>query len=581
MNFRNQILCIGALSLIWIGASPSLNAQKNRMDPFREMIRDISIHLPASRSTIYVSPTEADLHEWNTILAQFRFRAIDSCEHLLEKYHYNLLEVIDRPTGNTYDVIREKLPIQRGWGTFIYNRNHSKRLNIHVNHPADDAYALALGVEFFRRSSAEWLFIGGTSKFAGREKYSSDVGTSKRTIFGLLYENLSDLTHVTISFHSFSEKSYVEPISSTDVIISNGKTSDDQWGISQISLAFRDTMRVAGFASALAMYDSGYARLAGGWNVQGLFSNDSLGFGHWMYLECSHRILSQPREREKLVSTFERAVSLTGKRISQQVNRAFGLVSPRIVRVDSLHRMMFPAIGSETYRIVSFNTDHSQTDTLDIRMGNWLELLGGQKSVTTVTKFDSSDGLDHQLPKGRRRGARSVVAQLVTTDREGLSSTVRFSELGEQDTSRAGDDQEPTREPLQVHRIPLQPVLASTFSSHSSGEMASYRWSGVIPAHFVPGIKSFQMNSFEATSDELQGLPKYLIPLISSSYRNGRSKFIGVEMTNVLVKEIARLVSQHAAGKDVGLIAEQSESGSYYLRIFPASSREKGFHGQP
>ncbi|MBI1807754.1 MAG: hypothetical protein HYR76_11960 [Ignavibacteria bacterium] len=583
MNFRREIGCLGIVSLFCIGVFPTiLNAQRGRTNPFHEMIRDVSTHLPPSQSGIYVPPTDADFRDWNTILSLFRSNALDSCRHLLEKYHYTLTEVKDGFTGNTYDVFRERLPIQRGWGTFIFNRNHSKRLNIHVNHPSDDAYALNIGVECFRRSNAEWLFIGGTSKFSVVGKYSSDVGVSRRSIFQRWYENLSDLTHITVSLHTFSENSYADPISTTDVIVSNGKTSDDQWGVSQISLAFRDSARAAGFTSALAMFDSGYGRLAGGWNVQGLFSNDSLGFGHWLYIELSHRLLKQPHNHARLITAIDHATDLTGKRISQQVNRAFGLVSPRVVKVDSLHRIMFPPIGAETYRVISFDAQNQRDDTLDIRMGNWLELLGGQKSVASVTRLDTSDRLRQQLARNHQRGSRSVMAQLVTVEGNRLSSTVRYPKDSDQDSSRSGDEDDQANEPLQVHRIPLRPILASTFMIHPSEEMVSYSWSGTMPAHFVPGIKSFQMNASLRETEELEGIPKFLIPLINSSYRSGKSRFIGVEMTNILVNEIARLVTEHdVAGKDVGLLAEQSESGDYYLRIFPASNREKRLQDQP
>ena len=47
------------------------------------------------------------------------------------------------------------------------------------------------------------------------------------------------------------------------------------------------------------------------------------------------------------------------------------------------------------------------------------------------------------------------------------------------------------------------------------------------------------------------------------------NKFVGIQMTQVLVTEIARLVNENkASDKDIGLLAEQSEKGDYYLRLF-------------
>ena len=63
----------------------------------------------------------------------------------------------------------------------------------------------------------------------------------KNTVFQRWHELLTDLTHITLSLHGFQARSYHLPIKTTDLIVSNGKTSDEQWGISQVSLAFRDS----------------------------------------------------------------------------------------------------------------------------------------------------------------------------------------------------------------------------------------------------------------------------------------------------------------------------------------------------
>ena len=83
------------------------------------------------------------------------------------------------------------------------------------------------------------------------------------------------------------------------------------------------------------------------------------------------------------------------------------------------------------------------------------------------------------------------------------------------------------------------------------------------------------MSDISSASNELSGLPNFLIPIINSSYQTGKSRFIGVQMTEMLVTEIARLVNEHkVSDKDVGLIAEQMSDGDYYLRIFPSNSKK-------
>ena len=543
-------------------------------------LQEITHHVSDKKQKDIVQPTDGELQEWGNILNWFRAGKFDSCKISLSRYNYNLIELQDAITGNTYDVFKERYPIRKGWGTFVYNRNHKKRIYIHVNHPVDDPNAGVIGAELFRKLDAEWLLIAGTRKFSGNSKSSFDIGKEKRTVFQRWHELLTDLTHITLSVHGFSAHSYSQPLGATEVVLSNGKTTDDQWGISQISLAFRDSIRSAGFTCGLAMYDSGYARLAGGWNIQGMFTNDSVGFGHWFYLELSNNVRENPALYLNFVTAANRALELTGKKVSQQMNRAWGLVSPRIVKVDSLHGILFPPATAETYRIISFNANNMKNDTLDIRMGNWMEVLGSSKTIARVTRLDSSQSsIVDRYRRGNRNRSGQVVSEIVKETSGDPTHRLHVVHRAEADSSDGED--EALIEPLQVHRIPLRPVLASTISSGYTDDVMPFRWEGIVSERFIPGISTFQISDNRTVADALNTIPNFLIPIINSSYRTGRSKFIGVQMTEMLINEIARLVTEHkASSQDVGLIAEQMPDGDYFLRIFP-SNYKKGQQNYP
>ncbi|TLY31689.1 MAG: hypothetical protein E6K56_04410 [Ignavibacteria bacterium] len=318
--------------------SASSNLQSLLDDVVRNSVADRMAPAPVS---------EEDVREWRTVFALLRERSLDKCRRILAKYDYQLLEIPapDRDpiaprrspsfsaryqsegTGaNYYDVLRENSPLRRGWGTLVFNRNQAKRVYVHVPHPIHDGNSAVLGAELFRSLNAECLMIAGTDRSAG--VFPCDVVTLKGSMFEKWHEMLTDLVHLSLSVHGYAARAYPHPIDTTDIVVSNGRTTDEQWGISQISLSVRDTLRASGFRCALAMYDSGYARLAGGANRQGRFSNDSVGFGHWLNLEFSDRVRSNPQDYSRLLGAVDRALAVTGQKISQQMNRAFGLVSP-------------------------------------------------------------------------------------------------------------------------------------------------------------------------------------------------------------------------------------------------------------
>lgn len=547
--------------------------QRAQPDSFRRFIQETVSKMPTANSGIYAIPDDNDYNNWRKIFWFFRNRSYDSCKQLLAHYNYELIQLKDVLTDNVYDIIREKYPIQRGWGTYIYNRNYKKRLYIHINHPIDDPHAINIGTEIFRQLKAEWYLIAGTSRKAIEGKLTADVGRIRKSIFQWWHEMLSSLTYVALSIHSYDEKKFPYPINLTDIIISNGRTTDDQWGVSQLSLAFRDTMRFVGYPCALAMYDSGYARLAGGWNMQGIFSNDSIGFGHWLYVELSRKVRERPWEYTKLISAMDRALELTGKKISHQVNRAFGLVSPRVIKVDSLRRLFFPPENVETYRIVSFDPKKNKNDTIDVRMGDWMNLFGSQKSITAVTVLDTSVSKDYSKVF-KRPDNTTLVSKIIDTPKR-LPSIIKFKENETQDSTSSEEDEERIGEPLQVHRIPLQPVLRQTFDDQSQSDIAPFKWEGMVEGYFAPTIQAFDVNDAKIETDDIANLPRFLIPLISSSFKSEKKTYLGVQMTTFLVSEIARLVTEYqVTDKDIGLIAEQSDGGEYYLRIFPSIAKE-------
>ena len=512
-----------------------------------------------------IPPTASDLREWRKVFSSLHSHTYDNCRKILAKYNYVLLEVSDGRGGIAYDVIRENTPVVRGWGTFIFNRSQSKRLYVQVAHPLRDAESAPIGAELFRRLGAEWLLIAGTDRSGG---FSDDeIPKMNERLFQQWHEMLTDLIHVTLSVHTFPSQGYPHPIDTTDVVVSNGRTSDEQWGISQISLALRDTLRRANLSCALAMYDSGYARLSGTGSRQGTFSNDSVGFGHWLNLEFSDRIQRDQIARTNLLAAVNRALDVTGQKVSRQMNRAFGLVSPRVVRVDAQHPLLFPPPASENYRIISFNSREVKHDTVVIRVGDWMDLKEPSIASASISSLDPRQAdLIRQFGSRSGRDSRGE-AKIV----ERPAPTARFGGPGAA-TQPTGNDNDPADEPLQVHRIPLESVLASTVTSDYHPGGAQFQWQGAVYPGFSPSGPVFQFAGGVPQSGGINSRSNLMIPLVNSSYPAAGAKFVGVQMTAMLVNQITRLAEAAHVQRDVTLLAEQDEQGKYFLRIFPGKS---------
>ena len=557
--------------LFTITLAQNNEASKVKGESFAQFIFSWMTSAPKAQSGIYEVPDSDAFRSFSKVYQLFKKNLFDSCNIILEQYNYELMTYKDSK-GGTFDVFKEKYPVSKGWGTFIYNRDWRKRLHIHINHPLDDPHALYIGTKLFLNLNAEWLLIAGTSKNAVPKKFTADVGRVPSSMFQRWHELISSLTHVAISLHSYDQDRYPFPISVTDIIVSNGRTTDYQWGISQLSLGFRDTMRMEGYICGLAMYDSGYARLSGGWNHQGIFSNDSIGFGHWLYVELSRKVRENQKEYTKLFRAFEKALDITGKKVSHYVNRGFGLVSPRVIKMDSVYRLFFPP-DNNIYKIVAFDEKKKTNDTIDLRIGNWLDLLNKQNQITSVKLYDSLTAAAIKNPTAKRKGKKDMVLTRIVEQPLDLKEDAKYRQNIVPDSGQTTDDDDGFDEPIQVHRIPLRPVIRQTYANQYSSNMTVFRWEGIVSGKIQPSIPVFEFQSDAPQPDQQKSLPKFLIPLLSSAYNGGKSRYVGIHMTDILVNEIARLVYEYQVmDRDIGLLAEEVKEGEYYLRIFPTAS---------
>jgi hypothetical protein len=560
---RHSYLLFAVLMLL---CTQEARPQAYGPENFHLLIADIVKRTVTGRQES-ISPTASDLREWRKAFSAFHARSYDNCRKILARYNYVLLQVSDGRGGIAYDVIRENTPVTRGWGTFIFNRNESKRLYVQVPHPLRDAESAPIGGEMFRKLGAEWLLISGTDRSG--EFADDEIPKLNETLFQQWHEMLTDLIHVTLSVHTFPSQGYPHPIDTTDVVVSNGRTTDEQWGISQISLALRDTLRRARLSCALAMYDSGYARLSGTGSKQGTFSNDSVGFGHWLNLEFSDRIHNDQFAYSNLLAAVDKALDVTGQKVSRQMNRAFGLVSPRVVKVDSQHRLLFPPPASENYRIISFNSREVKHDTVVIRVGDWMNLNDPSVASASISSIDP-----RQADFIRKFGSRSSresggeIAKIVERPQSGVS----LGNRGGGASSSSGSDNAAADEPLQVHRIPFEPILASTVTAGNFSGAPEFHWQGTVSSGFSPSTRVFQFAGGVPQSNGFNSRSNLLIPIVNSSYPADGAKFVGVQMTAMLVNQITRLAEAAHAQDDVTLLAEQDEHGKYFLRIFPGRS---------
>lgn len=577
---RTVIHSLSCLFLFSAGTAIFAAPQRGN-DPFLAFIGETVGRIPPAEARAYRIPTGPELDEWTQVLRDFRAGRYDECRTALARLGYSLTTVSDPATGGSYDIFREEGPVRRGWGTLIHNRGGKKRLIVHVNHPVEDGNAPVVAAELLRRAGARWMLMGGSAKKASADGAAADPAAAPVSVFQRWHELLSDASTVSLSLHGFDPRRYGRPISVSDVILSNGRTSDAQWGISRLSLEFRDRLRGGGFQAAVAMLDSGFARLAGGGNPQGIASNDASGFGRWLNVELSPTVRHHPAAYGRFIEIADEALASTQGPLARAAGDPFGLVSPRVIRIDRQNPLHFPPPKEERYRIVSFSAGESRNDTLDLLFGDWLEGRRSGARGARIVEYDTAGSISSYHGRNGGSMAGSTVTKLLNAT-QGRTPGIRPAEHRPADSADAAGGGEPAVEPIQVHRIPLRPVLASTVSPERTPISTPFHWGGMVPEAFTPQFFTFRGDEPAAAEFEIPGLSRFLIPLLKNSYHPGSRRYVGVDMTDMLVNEIARLVSEYRIeGSEIGLMAEQSESGDYYLRIFPEGAADEAVTHHP
>jgi hypothetical protein len=204
-----------------------------------------------------------------------------------------------------------------------------------------------------------------------------------------------------------------------------------------------------------------------------------------------------------------------------------------------------------------------------------VDFLNKQKQVASLKLYDTTKGgrLSNQN-MSRKEGKNSVFTRVIEQP-AAVSASMKYRNASIPDSGQTSDDDDGLTEPIQVHRIPLKPIIRQTYSGQYTSSMTPFRWEGVVTGNLQPSIPIFEFEGSGVSEQQNKNLPKFLIPLLSSAYKGDKKKFVGIHMTDILVDEIARLVHEYEVyDRDIGLLAEESTTGDYYLRIFPTTARE-------
>ena len=196
--------------------------------------------MPGRDSEGFVKPTFTELAQWQTLIAALWERQWTTASNLVATNFpsYELVRFTDTGFSNrVYYLLREKLPVTKGWGSVIINPQFERDLAIEAPHPVYDTGTSTESADVFRRTGARLFLLAGTHRCANAEVspcdgtgtactdgryHVSDMAHYMATCFQTTHElaTVNSASLYSISVHGHSSTSC------PDVFLSNGHGTD-------------------------------------------------------------------------------------------------------------------------------------------------------------------------------------------------------------------------------------------------------------------------------------------------------------------------------------------------------------------
>jgi len=320
-----QFVCIFSVNFIFAIFHPGLSQITQESGDLNSEINSITTNMPGSGSDGFVKPSLAELNNWRQIISEMLDGDYLSADSLIETHfpYYELILFTD--TGHQdkeYYLLREKLPIGRGWGTFIINPAFNREIAIEVPHARYDSNTNKEGIDVFRFTSAHYFIMSGTHRCANSEESVcsgttsacgssgpyriSDMAHYDEALFQTLHEEVTfrDPLLYSIQIHGHAQSSC------EDFFMSNGHASLSK----PILFNLKNSLLTSGGVTAAVAGDgTSSCSLIGSTNVQGRFTNGSSEpcfqavsstTGYFIHIEQSSYVRSNPSVYAKLVDAI-------------------------------------------------------------------------------------------------------------------------------------------------------------------------------------------------------------------------------------------------------------------------------------
>ena len=147
--------------------------------------------MPRADTGGYVPPTKAEQADFSKLVSLIISNQLADTIRLAEQNNYTLNYYVDRGDEEAMSyLLREKRPIEKGWGLYAIRLDSSSKIIVEAPHPLFDQRTPSVALDIYRALAARALLIAGAHRNANGTG-TADAAHKTDTIFHSVHETLS------------------------------------------------------------------------------------------------------------------------------------------------------------------------------------------------------------------------------------------------------------------------------------------------------------------------------------------------------------------------------------------------------
>lgn len=178
------------------------------------LIAESEKNMPRANTGGFIIPTKSEELAIHNMVLAIEDDNPESAAYSAPAYNYEIIKFSDQENfeAESY-ILREQLPITKGWGTYIFSIKSPQNIIIEAPHPLSDEKTPKVALDIFRALNARALLISGTHRDANRDG-SADSAHAPESIFQTIHLALLQRTQrfsqdvIFLQIHGFASHNH-------------------------------------------------------------------------------------------------------------------------------------------------------------------------------------------------------------------------------------------------------------------------------------------------------------------------------------------------------------------------------------